>query len=59
MFNIKKFDPSLLEINKLSRKSANIIIFHIEYMAMKSLDLVNINSESPLYFSFNNVDGYI
>ena len=26
---------------------------------MKNLDHVNINSENPLYFILNNVDGYI
>ena len=26
---------------------------------MKDLDHVNINSENPLYFILNNVDGYI
>ena len=59
MINIKSFDPKLLEINKLSCKSANISIYHIEYMKMKSLDHVNIDSENPLYLIFNNVDGYI
>ena len=59
MVNIKNFDPSLLEINKLSCKSANINIYHIEYMTMKSLDHVNIDTENPLYLIFNNVDGYI
>ena len=59
MVNIKSFDPNLLEINKLSCKSANIRIYHIEYMKMKSFDHVKIDSENPLYLFFNNVDGYI
>ena len=41
IINIKSFDPNLLEINKLSCKSA-ISICHIEYMKMKGLDHVNI-----------------
>ena len=59
MANIKNFDPSLLEINKLSGKSTSINIYFIEYMTMKSLDHVNIDSENPLYLTFNNADGYI
>ena len=59
MFNIKSFDLSLLEKNKLSCKKAHIDIYYIEYMTMKSLDHINIDSENPLYLIFNNVDGYI
>ena len=59
MINIKNFDPSLLEINKLSCKKANINIHHIEFITMRSLDYVNINSGNPLYLIFNNVDGYV
>ena len=59
MFNIKSFDLSLLEKNKLSFKKAHIDIYYIEYMTMKSLDHINIDSENPLYLIFNNVDGYI
>ena len=57
--NIKNFDPSLLEINKLSFKSTNTNIYHIEYITMRSFDHVNIDSENPLCLTFNNVDGYI
>ena len=35
IINIKCFDPNLLEIHKLSCKSANISIYHIEHMQMK------------------------
>ena len=59
MINIKNFNPSLLGIDKLSCKSANIDIYHIEYMTMKSPNHVNIDSENLLYLIFNNVDGYI
>ena len=59
MFNIKSFDLSLLEKNKLSFKKAHIDIYYTEYMTMKSLDHINIDSENPLYLIFNNVDGYI
>ena len=35
IINTKCFDPNLLEIHKLSCKSANISIYHIEHMQMK------------------------
>ena len=57
--NIKNFDPRLLEINKLSFKSTNTNICHIEYITMRGFDHVNIDSENPLYCIFNNVGGYI
>ena len=53
MINIKNVDPSLLGINEMSCKNANISIYHIEYMTM------NIYSENTVYLIFNNVDGYI
>ena len=59
MINIKNFDPSVLQLNKLSYVSTNINIFHIEYMTMKSLNLKNIDSKNLLYHIFNNVDGCI
>ena len=54
MTNIKNFDPSLLSIDKISFKSTDSIIYHIDYITMKSLD-----NENSLYLTFNNVDGYI
>ena len=59
MINSKNFDPGMLEINILSFKSTSTIIYHIEFITMRSLDHVNIDSENPLYLIFNNVDGYI
>ena len=44
MNNIKNFDPSLLGINKLSFKSNDAVIYHIEYITMVSLDNKNIDS---------------
>ena len=59
MINIKNFDPSLLDIYKISFKSTYAVIYHIEYITMKSLDNENIDSANSLYLIFNNVDGYI
>ena len=59
MTNIKNFDPSLLGINRISFKSNDAVIYHIEYITMKSFDNENIDSANSLYLVFNNVDGYI
>ena len=60
MTNIKNFNQSLSGIDKLSSKSANINIYHVEYMSMKILDNVNIDGANCLYLIFNNaVHGYI
>ena len=59
MINIENFDPNLLEIDKILFKSTDIDIYHIEYITIKSLHYVNIDSQNPLYPIFNNVDRYI
>ena len=59
MINIKSFDPSILEINKLLCKKANINIYHMKYITMKNFDHINIDSDNLLYLIFSNVDGYI
>ena len=43
----------------MSCKSANINVYHTEYVTVKSLDHVNIDCENPVYLIFNNADGYI
>ena len=57
--NIKSVEPNLLNIDKTSFKSTDAVIYHIEYITMKSIDHVNIDSANSLYLIFNNVDGYI
>ena len=57
--NIKDFDPNLLSIDKISFKSTDAVIYNMKYITMKSLNHVNIDTENPPYFIFNNVDGYI
>ena len=49
----------MLGINKISFKSTDAVIYDIEYIMMKSLDHVNIDSANSLYLIFHNVDGYI
>ena len=53
MINIKHFDPNLLDIDKISSKSTNIVIYNIKYITLKS-----INNKNPRQI-FNNVNGYI
>ena len=59
MVNIENFDPKLLNINKISLKSTDDVVYNIKYLTMKILNHVNINSENTLYLKFNNVNGYI
>ena len=59
MINIKHFDPGLLDIDKISFKSTDAVIYKIRYVTMKSLDNENIDSANRLYLIFDNVDGYI
>ena len=42
MINIKNFDPNLLKVDKKLHK--NIDIYYIDYITMKDLDYVKINS---------------
>ena len=57
MINIETFDPSLLEINKLSFKGIfSVSIYYIKYITMKSSDDDN---KDFLYLIFNDVDEYI
>ena len=58
MTNIRKFDPRLLENNKLWFKGVfSVSIYYIKYIAIKSPNCAN-NNEDFLYLIFNNVDGY-
>ena len=60
MINIKNFDSYLLSINKTSfQKVIDAVTYHIKYIAMKSLDHVNIDCENSLYLVFHNIDRYI
>ena len=53
MINIKNLDPKLLNIGKILFKSFDAVAYHIKYIAMKSLDHVNIDCKN------SHVDGYI
>ena len=59
MINVKNFDPNLLDIDKISFKSTDDVIYDIKYITMKSFDHENIDSANHLYLIFKNLDGYI
>ena len=52
MTNINNFDPSLLNIEEISFKSDELIMYDIKYIK-------NLNSLNTLYLVFNNLDTYI
>ena len=52
----KNFDPNNIKIDEKSYK--NILIYYIGYMTIKDSKYVKINSVNPLYFIFNDVNGY-
>ena len=55
--NIKDFDSSLLEINKLSFKGVfSLNIYYIKYIPTKSLDHVD-DDKDYLYLFLGDVDG--
>ena len=62
--NIEDFDPSLLEINKLSFKGVfSLNISYIKYIPTKFSNCLSIdrtdNDEDYLYFFLDDGDGYI
>ena len=45
---------------KIDEKSyKNILIFHIEYVIVKNLNSITINSVNPLYIVINKINWYI
>ena len=58
LINLKKFDPSLLNLHKKSLM--DISIYYIEYITTKGIsDYENITSVNLLYLIINDVEGYI
>ena len=61
--NIKDFDSSLLEINKLSLNGVFSLVYCIKYIPTKSFNRVSIdrtdNNEDFLYLFLDDADGYI
>ena len=50
MTNINDFDPSLLNIDKVSFRGDKLIMYDVSYAK-------NLNRQSTLYLVFNNLDG--
>ena len=59
MINNKRFESSLLGIDKISFKSIDAVTYHIKCITMKSLDHGIIECENSLLSFVNNVDGYV
>ena len=59
MIRIKKFDPDVLSINKISYKNTVADVYNIKYIIMESINNQNIDSENPLCLILNDVDEYI
>ena len=59
MIKIKKFNPNLLSIDKISYKNYDAVVYSIKYLMMESINNQKIDSENPLSLSFSDVDGYI
>ena len=58
LINLKKFDPSLLNLHKKSLM--DISVYYIEYITTKGIsDYENITSVNLLYLIINDVEGYI
>ena len=57
MIRIKDLNPYLLKVDKGSYK--NVYIYYIEYITIKDIDYVNINSLNILYYIINKANGYI
>ena len=56
IININNFGPNNIKIDEKLYK--NILIYYIEYVKIKDLKYVKINSVNPLYLIFSNVNGY-
>ena len=52
MTNIRDFDPSLLDIDLITFKSNDLIIYDVKYIK-------DFNISNSLYFVFNNLEAYI
>ena len=49
----------MLNIDKISFKNTNFVIYNTGYITIKIIDHVNIHCENPLCLIFDNVDGYM
>ena len=52
----KNVDPNKIKTDKKSHK--NFLVYYTEYMTIKDLKYVKLNSLNSLYFIINEVNGY-
>ena len=55
MTNIESFNLNLLNINKISYKNTDTVVYDIKYIMMESINNQNIDSENPLCLIFSDV----
>ena len=55
--NVKHFYPNNIEIDEKPYK--DILIYYIEYVMIKDLKCIKLNSVNPLYLIFSKVSGYL
>ena len=49
----------MLNIDKISFKNTDVVIYNTGFITIKIFDHVNIDCENPLCLILDNVDGYI
>ena len=54
--NIKAFDPRKIKVDEKSYE--NILIYYVEYVSIKDLKYMKINSVNSLYFMINKKNKY-
>ena len=52
----KKLDPNSIKIDENLYK--NILVYYIEYVTIKDLKSLKVNSVNPLFLIMNKVNGY-
>ena len=52
----KKLDPNSIKIDENLYK--NILVYYTEYVTIKDLKSVKVNSVNPLFLIMNKVNGY-
>ena len=52
----KKLDPNSIKIDENLYK--NILVYYIEYVTIKDLKSVKVNSVNPLFLIMNKLNGY-
>ena len=52
MINIKRFNPNLVSLEKISYKNTDVVVYNLKYIMMGSISNQNIDSENALCIVF-------